>query len=298
MAALYLGEFAYSRGDFLRAHDLYSRLRTPGPSVPGLDMKRQRSLLLAMEGLLQEARRAAAENRLADAERSYRRALQLAPREPSLHGQLAEVLKRAGKAQEAEAELRLQTQYSGPTVTLVASDNELAVAGLDDLGRWGSQIDRLREIRASRVITREQLAALLTRYFPQLTEFRQAPEIMTDLGGSWAEPAIKTVVSAGLLDTTASHTFQPSRTVTRGEFAIVLGRLTRVLGLPGTSDRLITPLDVVPDSTLHRELQPVLSYELLVLDNAGNLNIGAQVSGEEAVNTAEKLLHLIHKKAD
>src|SRR5678815_739172 len=114
MAALYLGEFAYSRGDFLRAHDLYSRLRTPGPSVPGLDMKRQRSLLLAMEGLLQEARRAAAENRLADAERSYRRALQLAPREPSLHGQLAGVLKRAGKAQEAEAELRLQTQYSGP----------------------------------------------------------------------------------------------------------------------------------------------------------------------------------------
>jgi predicted Zn-dependent protease len=144
VAVLYLGEFAYSRGDFVRANDLYSLLRAPGPSVPGLDMKRQRSLLLAMETLLQEARRAAAENRLADAERSYRHALRLAPREPSLHGQLADVLKRAGKTQEAEAEQRLQAQFSGPVLTLVASDNELAVAGLDDLGRWGNQIDRLK----------------------------------------------------------------------------------------------------------------------------------------------------------
>ena len=298
MAALYLGEFAYSRGDFVRANDLYSRLRAPGPSVPGLDMKRQRSLLLAMETFLQDARRAAAENRLPDAERSYRQALQLAPREPSLHGQLAEVLKRAGRTADAEVELRLQTQFSGPALTLVASDNELAVAGLDDLGRWGNQIERLREIRAAKTITREQLAALLVRYFPQLTEFRQSAELMTDVEGSWAESAIKTAVAAGLLDPTANHMFQPARTVNRGEFGVALGRLTRILGLSESNGRLITPLDVVPDSTLHRELQPVLSYELLLLDNAGNLNIATPVGGEEAVNTAEKLLRLIHKKAD
>ncbi len=67
--------------------------------------------------------------------------------------------------------------------------------------------------------------------------------------------------------------------------------------LAGDSSSPITPLDVVPDSTLYRELQPVLSYGLLLLDNAGNFNIAAPVSGEEAVNTAEKLLRLIHKKA-
>jgi len=55
---------------------------------------------------------------------------------------------------------------------------------------------------------------------------------------------------------------------------------------------------VVPESTLYRELQPVLRYDLLFLDNAGNFNIGEPVGGEEAVNTAEKLLRLIHKKAD
>jgi hypothetical protein len=207
-------------------------------------------------------------------------------------------LQRSGKAEEAEAELRLQRQFSGPVLTLVASDNDLAVAGLDDLGRWGNQIERFRQIQGSNAITREQLAALLNQYFPQLTEFRQSTEVMTDVAGSWAEPAIQTVVRAGLLDPTVNHTFQPSRTASRGEFAVAVGRLTRLLGVPGGNAAPITPLDVVPDSTLYRELQPVLSYELLLLDKAGNFDIGAPVSGEEAVNTAEKLLRLIHKKAD
>jgi hypothetical protein len=57
----------------------------------------------------------------------------------------------------------------------------------------------------------------------------------------------------------------------------------------------IALLGVVRGSPLCLKLQPVLGYELLPLDNAGNFNIRAQVTGEEAVNTDEKLLGLIHK---
>ena len=74
-------------------------------------------------------------------------------------------------------------------------------------------------------------------------------------------------------------------------------RLTRLLGVSPATAPPITPLDVVPDSTLYLELQPVLGYGLLLLDNAGNFNVGEPVGGEEAVNTAEKLLRLVHKKA-
>jgi len=297
LASYFLAEFAYSRGDYGRAYDLYSSSRAAGSSIPGFDQKRQRSLLLAMETLLQDARRALGENRLLDAEHAYRRAIQLAPGEAALHGQYAELLRRARRPDEAEAELRLQRLYSGPAVNLVASDNELVVAGLEDLGRWGNQIEHFREIRSSQAITREQLAALLTRYFPQLTEFRHSREVMTDLDGSWAESAIQTVVGAGLLDPTVNHAFQPARIVSRGEFATVVSRLTRLFSVSGGDSTWISPLDVVPDSTLYRELEPVLSYGLLLLDNAGNFNIAAPVSGEEAVNTAEKLLRLIQKKA-
>jgi hypothetical protein len=85
--------------------------------------------------------------------------------------------------------------------------------------------------------------------------------------------------------------------VTRGEFARALARLAQVLSLSPSNAPPITPLDVVPDSPLFRELQPVLGYGLLTLDNAGNFNVGGLVRGEEAVFIAEKLHRLLHKKA-
>jgi len=294
ISLLYLGELAYARGDFIKAHDLFTRLDVRRRSQDS-EMKRQRSLLLGMETLWQAARRASEENRLADAERYYRQALQLAPREAALHGQLGEVLQRAGRSDDAQAEFRLQRQLSG-SATLMAADNDLTVNGLEELGRWGNQIERFREIQISSALSREQLAALLAGYFPELKEVRQSSEVVTDIRNSWAQDAIRTVLAAGLLDSTANHTFQPAGTVTRGQFAQAIARLTRVLGVSQTSQAPITPLDVVPGSTLFVELQPVLGSGLLSLDNAGNFNVGAKVSGKEAVNTAEKLLRLIHKK--
>jgi len=100
-----------------------------------------------------------------------------------------------------------------------------------------------------------------------------------------------------LLDATANHTFEPARTVSRGEFAQVMGRLARMLGVSQQEHQPITAPDLVPGSALYRELQLVLGYGLLSLDNAGYFNISAPVSGEEAVNTAEKLLRLLPRKA-
>jgi tetratricopeptide (TPR) repeat protein len=307
VALYFLAESAYTRNDYVRASGLYRRLKAVDNSRPELDLKSQRALLLAMQSLVQEASRAAQTNRLDDAERFYRQALELAPEEAALHGQLAAVLVRGGKMDEANAALRRQIELGGSgEEARRALDNsyqvqdarrEQATAELRDLGRWGNQIERLKEIRTSPAITREQLAGLLARYFPQLLEFPKTPQIMTDLPDSWAAPAIEAVVGVGLLDPTANHTFQPARTVSRGEFAQVMARLVRMLGVSPREQSPISAPDLVPGSALYRELQLVLGYGLLSLDNAGNFNISAPVGGEEAVNTAEKLLRLIQQKA-
>ena len=305
-ALYYLAEFAYARNDYILASGLYRRLKAVDNSRADVDSKSQRALLLAMQNLVQEAAAAAQANRLNDAERSYRQALELAPEEAVLHGQLAAVLVRAGKMDAANAELRRQLELGGSgeearraladsTQVREARRNQ-ANAELQDLGRWGNEIERLKEIRTTEAITREQLAGLLTRYFPQLLEFRKPPQVMTDLPDSWAAPAIETVVGVGLLDPTANHTFQPARTVSRGEFAQVMSRLARMLGVSQTDPAPITASDLVPGSPLYRELQLVVGYGLLSLDNSGNFNVSAPVGGEEAVNTAEKLLRLILQK--
>ncbi len=306
VALYYLAESAYARNDYVRASGLYRRLKAVDNSHPELDMKSQRAFLLAMQTLVQEASDAARTDRLSDAERLYRQALALAPEEAELHRQLAAVLSRQGKLDDAAAELQSQADLRGsgdaqgalgePAEGRAVRRAQLS-AELEDLGRWGTQIDRLQEIRTSPAITREQLAALLASYFPQLLEFQKKPQIMTDLPDSVAAPAIEAVVGVGLLDPTPNHTFQPARTVSRGEFAEVVGRLIRMLGVPQQEQSPITPPDLVPGSPLYRELQLVLGYGLLSLDNAGNFNISAPVGGEEAVNTAEKLLLLIQRKA-
>jgi len=305
-ALYYLAEFAYARNDYVRSSGLYRRLKAIDNSHPDVDLKSQRAFLLAMQNLVQEATSAAQTDRLSDAERLYRQALELAPDEAGLHGQLAAVLVREGKRDDANAELRRQLELGGAgedSRRAVAASNDVqdarrerATAELQDLGRWGNQIERLKEIRSSQAISREQLAGLLARYFPQLLEFQKTPQILTDLPTSWATPAIEAVVGVGLLDPAANHTFQPARTVTRGEFAQVLARLARLLSVSPREQPPITAPDLVPGSALYRELQLVLGYGLLSLDDAGNFNISAPVGGEEAVNIAEKLLRLLQQK--
>ena len=100
-----------------------------------------------------------------------------------------------------------------------------------DLRRWGSLPEQFHQIRASNALTREQLAGLLAGYFPQLASMGRRDEFGSPMfKESWAGSAIQTVVAAGLLDSMANHMFQPRRTVTRGEFAVAIGRVTRMLG--------------------------------------------------------------------
>jgi tetratricopeptide (TPR) repeat protein len=293
IALFYLAEIAYAREDFVGATHFYTRLGRADPSGIGIDMKRQRALLLAMETLVQRARQASSENRLSEAERLYRQALELAPQEPLLRKQLAEVLSLQGKTDEAE-QIANRALFSGEGehAPRIARPPE---PEWDDLTRWGTQIDHFHQLRASQAITREQLAALLARYFPQLTGVQRPHEVLTDVEDSWAQSSIQAVVAAGILDPMPTHAFQPTRTVSRGEFAEAVARLTRLLHLFPQETPPISPLDVVPGSTLYRELQPVLGFGLLSLDNAGNFDVSAPVGGEEAVNIAEKLLRLIDK---
>jgi len=292
VALTYLADFAYTRGDYVRASELYTRLRAIHTSGSNLQMKSQRSLLLAMEALLQGAKLAISENRSGDAQKLYQQALNLTGHEPALRDQLNAAINREGSGQ-----ARLgQSEDGQEDHSVTAPETTLgSAASIEDLGRWGNQIDHFREIQVSESLTREQLAALLAVYFPELGQYRASDEVIADVQQSWAQSAIRLVVGVGLLDSMANHTFQPARTVTRGEFAAVLARLTRLFSLPASAAPLIRPLDVVPDSTLYLELQPALGYGLMTLDNAGNFNVRDVVRGGEAVNIAEKLHRLLRK---
>jgi hypothetical protein len=173
---------------------------------------------------------------------------------------------------------------------------ESKVNELEDLGRWGNEIDFFSAIKATDSLTREQLAALIVRYFPQVAEFPQTPQIITDTQSSWARSEIQVSVGTGLLEAFPNHTFQPGVPVTRGLFALSMSRVIRLLGLSPTPAPLIPLHDVSSNDALFGDVQLVLSSDLVSVDDSGSFNANGTVSGEEAVRAIGRLLRLSHNK--
>src|SRR5215831_1006577 len=91
IALSYLSDAAFNRQDYRRAYDLYSKLLSADPSRTDVEPKLQKSLLLATQDLIVRAAAAEQAKRFEEAESLYSQALQLAPREPSLHQNLGEL---------------------------------------------------------------------------------------------------------------------------------------------------------------------------------------------------------------
>jgi tetratricopeptide (TPR) repeat protein len=290
IALYYLGELAYTRQDYVHANTFYSMLLSLDKNRTDIEPKRLKALLLATDSLLRSAARAEAENRLSEAEEFYKQTLAMAPREPAVHTRLADLLAKENKIEEAAAERKAAEELTPRRGTSTRNNAEPKPDDLEDLGRWGNDIGMFRAIRNAQSVTREQVAAVIVKYFPQVLERQQTPQIVTDIESSWARTEIQTVVDVGLMDVLANHTFEPSTPTTRGVFAAALARLIGLLGLPASSAPPTPTPDVVPTNAQYADIQLVLGYGLMRLQDSGQFDVSGTLSGAEAVRAAEQLL--------
>lgn len=291
VALYYLAELAFARSDYARASDLYMKLLVVDKTRTDIEPKREKALLLATEGLLryhaEMAEKLAKDNKWDEALTHYKKQTELAGANDETEKKIAEALMHLGRTEEAREILnKLRNQGT------VDESLEIKVKELEDLGRWGKDIDYFRMIESSGVITREELAAVLVRYFPQIAEFRQNPQVVIDIQDSWARTEIQTVVGVGVIEPHPNHTFQPLDAMTRAEFSVALSRLIRLLGVSPAGAPPVPVSDVSSTHALYRDVQRVLSYGLMSLDDTGNFNIGGSMSGEEAVRAVGRLLDL------
>jgi tetratricopeptide (TPR) repeat protein len=296
IAMYYLAELAYANAEFARASTLYAQLLAIDATHPELETKRQKAYLLATDNLLRAAAKAEAENRLSEAEDLYRQALLLAPNEPSLQHRLADLLSKQNRKEEADA-LRKSTEDLTPrhAAAKPRPREDVRVDDLEDLGRWGSEIGLFHQIRDAEALTREQFAILITRYFPQVTELRQAPQIITDIQNSPARAEILTLVGVGIMDKLPNHDFEPLSPISRGDFAVALARLARLIGVPASPASAGSASDVAESNALYPEIRTVLGHSIMALEESGSFNAIGHVSGRQAVNSAERLLRIFQQ---
>jgi tetratricopeptide (TPR) repeat protein len=295
IALYYLAELAYTHRDYVRANTFYSMLLSIDKNRTDVEPKRLKARLLATDDLLRSAARADGENRLSDAEEFYKQALAMAPKEPVVHMRLADLLARENKPEEAASERKTAEELVPHLVAATRNNAEPKADDLEDLGRWGNDIGIFHEIRNAEPLTREQVAAILLKYFPQVTERQQTPQIVTDIDTSWARTEIQNAVDVGLLDLFPNHTFEPAASMTRGDFATALARLSRLLGLPPSSSPPISTPDVASTNPLYGEIQLVLGYGLMSLQDSGEFGVSDNLSGKEAVGAAERLLRIFQQ---
>jgi Flp pilus assembly protein TadD len=294
IAMYYLAELANLHGEYARAATLYAQLAAIDSTHPEIETKRQRALLLATDSFVRAAVRAESENRLADAESSYRQALTLAPNEATLHDRLAALFDKQNRKIEADVERRASDGLVPRRVARNRPSSEGRRDDLEDLGRWGNDIETFHQIREAQAISREQFATLIVRYFPQLTEFRRSPQILTDIQNSSARSEIQMVVDTGLMDLLPNHEFQPQAPISRGELAAALGRLSRLLQVPDQRASISAP-DVSSTNAMYPEIQLVLGNSIMALEDSGSFNVGGQVSGAQAARSADRLLRIFQQ---
>jgi hypothetical protein len=140
------------------------------------------------------------------------------------------------------------------------------------------------------VITREQFAILISRYFPQVIELRQTAQIITDIQSSRARSEIQTIVGIGIVELLPNHGFEPLAPMTRGDLAKALARLSRLIGVSAAAASPIAAPDLAPANALYPDVQLVLGSGLMTLQDSGSFDVSGDVSGRQAVSSADRLV--------
>jgi tetratricopeptide (TPR) repeat protein len=281
------------------------------------------------EQAVTSARQAAAAGDIKTAKEAYLTALHYSPEAVDIHLALADLYKSEGKLSSALVHLKAAATVDPGNVkalqmyaAALAEDKQYdrsldfyqKVLELDkENGEAKRQIEELKnklgivelpsrynEIALSPALTREDVAALLAvKLKDVLGETAAPPPIIIDISASWASKFILKVTSLGLVEVYPNHSFQPKRTVTKGEFAEMLIRVIRYLESKGNKFiRQIPPdririQDVSPDHFYFQPISQILSYQVMELDADRNFRPDQPVPGPEAVKTIDILLALV-----
>ena len=76
----------------------------------------------------------------------------------------------------------------------------------------------------------------------------------------------------------------------RGDLARALARLSGLLSVPAGQASSNPVPDVAPTHAMYADIQLVLGYSLMTLEDSGSFNVSGSISGRQAVSSAERLL--------
>lgn len=159
--------------------------------------------------------------------------------------------------------------------------------------------EKFKKIFFKTEINREELAALIGFYFERYIQMDRAPEIITDIDGSFAREYIIKTCTSDIMEARPDHTFDRFSTPDRATFAVILNSLVSYLEKNGQRLRF-TPLATTAAgadlSPLHKNYDVItflVNSQILPLDAQNNFNPTWPVSPADVIYALKKILNSI-----
>jgi tetratricopeptide (TPR) repeat protein len=222
----------------------------------------------------------------------YRKALELDPSDARSHAGIGAILESQGDVTGALAEYERAREADPNEVPESAVTRMRARA---ELARLPAQY---AAIGNSTAVTRGEIAALIGyRLSGLIGRANQRQQIITDVGGHWAERWITPVVRAGVMDTLPSYQFEPSTRARRGEFALTVTRVLQLIAIEKPSlgqkwqGARVQINDVGPQHLSYPAVSVAVASGVMPL-SSGNFDLLRPVSGAEAIEIVNRLENL------
>jgi tetratricopeptide (TPR) repeat protein len=156
--------------------------------------------------------------------------------------------------------------------------------------------EKFKRIFFKTEINREELAALIGHYFEKSIRTDRAPEIITDIDGSFAREQIIRVCTGGIMSARPDHTFDRFSTPDRATFAVILHALIRHLEKNGRALNVVPqgnaalPADLSPLHKHYGIIQYLVNAQILPLDAENNFNPTRPVSPADVIYALKKIM--------
>lgn len=157
--------------------------------------------------------------------------------------------------------------------------------------------EKFKKIFFKTEINREEMAALIGYYFDRYIQMETAPEIITDIDGSFAREYIIKTCTSGIMGTRPDHTFDRFSIPDRATFAVTLQALTDYLQKKGHKlhfTPLATAVESADLSPLHKNYEIIkfmVNAQILPLDAEGIFNPTRPVSPNDVIYALKKILN-------
>jgi tetratricopeptide (TPR) repeat protein len=224
----------------------------------------------------------------------YEKVLSELPNKEDILVKLAKVYERMEKIDAAIMIYKTMLQIKPGDLTIINKINDLKIKFYEsDLPA------KFKEIFFKKVVSREDLAALLGFYFKRYLEDEKYPVIIRDISGSYAKEYIIKICTTGIMGIRPDHSFDRFSDIKRASFAVVLDNLLKYLHAKGKTVK-ITPLEEVVEpgdiSPLHRNYKIIkflVNTRIMKLDFENKFNGTETLSPADVINSIKKILYNI-----